>query len=62
MSVLRVVFANQNPLMAFHMLNGGGESIPYKTMEAFLEYLDVYEAIEVQSRKDAEEAAKAGRK
>lgn len=48
--------------MAFHMLNGGGESIPYKTMEAFLEYLDVYEAIDAQSRKDAEEAAKAGRK
>ena len=31
------------------MLKGGGQSIPYTTVVEYLEYLDVYEAIEEQN-------------
>jgi hypothetical protein len=31
------------------MLKGGGTSIPYTTVVEYLEYLDVYEAIEEQN-------------
>ena len=58
MTILRIIFANKDPLIAYHMLCGGGDCIPYKTANEFLEYLDVYEAIEDQSRKEQEEAHK----
>lgn len=58
MTILRIIFANKDPLIAYHMLCGGGDYIPYKTANEFLEYLDVYETIEEQSRKEQEEAHK----
>lgn len=48
MTILRIIFANKDPLIAYHMLCGGGDCIPYKTANEFLEYLDVYEAIKEQ--------------
>lgn len=48
MTILRIIFANKDPLLMYHMLTGGGEFIPYKTADEFLEYLDVYEAIKDQ--------------
>ena len=48
MTILRIIFANKDPLLMYHMLCGGGEYIPYKTANEFLEYLDVYEAIKEQ--------------
>ena len=48
MTILRIIFANKDPLIAYHMMCGGGDYIPYKTANDFLEYLDVYEAIKAQ--------------
>ena len=48
MTILRIIFANKDPLLVYHMMCGGGDSIPYKTANEFLEYLDVYEAIKEQ--------------
>lgn len=49
MTILRLIFANKDPLLMLHMLSGGGDSISYKTATDFLEYLDVYEAIKAQT-------------
>lgn len=48
MTILKIIFANKDPLLVYHMLKGGGEFIPYKTADEFLEYLEVYEAIKAQ--------------
>lgn len=70
MTVLKIIFANKDPLLVYHMLNGGGDFIPYKTADEFLEYLEVYEAIKAQGeleqkqeyeRQKQEQANKAGR-
>lgn len=45
---MRIIFANKDPLLMYHMIKGGGDSISYKTLTEFLEYLDVYEAIKAQ--------------
>lgn len=52
--MLRAVFANKDPLIAFHMI----QEIPYKTVVDFIEYLDVYEAIQQQQHKEMEEKIK----
>lgn len=49
MTILRIIFANKDPLLMYHMIKGGGDGISYKTLDEFLEYLDVYEAIQAQS-------------
>lgn len=54
MNILRAVFANKDPLIAFHMI----QEIPYKTVVDFIEYLDVYEAIQQQQHKEMEEKIK----
>lgn len=48
MTILRIIFANKDPLLVFHMIRGGGDSISYNTLVEFREYLDVYEAIKEQ--------------
>lgn len=53
MTVLRVLFANKDPLLMYHMMKGGGEAIPYQTTVEFLEYLDVWEAIKAQGELEA---------
>jgi hypothetical protein len=58
MEILRVIFSNKDPLIAYHMLNGGGPSIPYSTTLEYIEYLDVYESIKEQGEKEMREAAK----
>ena len=58
MTILRIIFANKDPLMAYHMLKGGGDYISYETAEEFLEMLDVHEAIKIQIEKDTEKAMK----
>lgn len=50
---MRVIFANKDPLLIYHMMKGGGESIPYQTTVEFLEYLDVWEAIKAQGELEA---------
>jgi hypothetical protein len=60
--VLRAIFANKDPLIAFHLLK---KEIPYSTLLEFVEYLDVFEAMkehaETEARKKAE-SANAGNK
>lgn len=55
MTILRAVFANKDPLLAYHLIK---EEIPYTTLVEFVEYLDVYEAIKEQQHKEAEEKMK----
>lgn len=55
---MRIIFANKDPLLMYHMLKGGGESISYATAEEFLEMLDVHTAINEQMAKEAEAAHK----
>lgn len=50
---MRVLFANKDPLLMYHMMKGGGEAIPYLTTVEFLEYLDVWEAIKAQGELEA---------
>lgn len=54
--MLRAVFANKDPLIAYHMLKS---EIPYGTMVEFIEYLDVYEAIKEQQEKEMQDKIKA---
>lgn len=42
LAILRVIFANKDPLIAYHMLK---TEISYATVCEFLEYLDVYESL-----------------
>lgn len=56
MTVLRAIFANKDPLMAYHLLK---TEIPYPTIVEFVEYLDVYEAIREQQEKEMQEKIKA---
>lgn len=56
--ILRIIFANKDPLLAYHMLK---TEIPYKTVEEFVEYLDVYEAIQEQQHKDMQAEIKAAK-
>ena len=58
MTILKVVFANKDPLIAYHMLMGGGESISYGTLMEFSEYLEVYEAIKEHGNKEIEQEHK----
>lgn len=62
MEILRVIFSNKDPLIAYHMLNGGGPSIPYATTLEYIEYLDVYEAIKEQGEREAKQEAENARK
>lgn len=59
MSILRVIFANKDPLLAYHLLK---TEIPYSTVEEFVEYLDVYEAIKEQQEIEMQEKIKAKQK
>lgn len=56
MTILRVIFANKDPLLAYHLLK---TEIPYPTVVEFVEYLDVYEAIREQQDKEMQEKIKA---
>ena len=57
MEILRVIFSNKDPLIAYHMLKGGGPSIPYSTTVEYIEYLDVYEAIKEQGEREMRQKA-----
>lgn len=59
MTVLRAIFANKDPLMAYHLLK---TEIPFPTVVEFVEYLDVYEAIKEQQEKEIQEKIKASQK
>lgn len=59
MTILRVIFANKDPLLAYHLLK---TEIPYPTVVEFVEYLDVYEAIREQQEKEMQEKIKASQK
>lgn len=59
MTVLRAIFANKDPLMAYHLLK---TEIPFPTVVEFVEYLDVYEAIKEQQEKEMQEKIKASQK
>lgn len=59
MVVLRAIFANKDPLLAYHLLK---TEIPYTTLEEFVEYLDVYEAIREQQDMEMQEKIKAAQK
>ena len=48
MTILRIIFANKDPLLMLHMLEGGGDFISYRTANRFLEYLEVHDAIKEQ--------------
>lgn len=56
MTILRVIFANKDPLLAYHLLK---TEIPYPTVVEFVEYLDVYEAIREQQDKEMQEKIRA---
>lgn len=57
MNILRAIFSNKDPLIAFHMLK---KEIPYTTLLEYLEYLEVWEAIkEYQIEEDKKAALKA---
>lgn len=57
MRVLRAVFSNKDPLIAFHMLK---TEIPYTTLLEYIEYLDVFEALkEYHLEEERKAAAKA---
>ena len=55
MAILRVIFSNKDPLMAYHLLK---TEIPYSTVVEYIEYLDVYEAIREQQEKEMQEKIK----
>ena len=55
MAILRVIFSNKDPLMAYHLLK---TEIPYSTTVEYIEYLDVYEAIREQQEKEMQEKIK----
>lgn len=56
MTVLKVIFSNKDPLLAYHMLK---TEIPYNTVIEYLEMLDVYEALKEQADREAQERIKA---
>ena len=56
MAILRVIFSNKDPLIAYHLLK---TEIPYPTVVEYAEYLDVYEAIREQQEKEMQEKIKA---
>lgn len=55
MTVLRVIFSNKDPLIAYHMLK---TEIPYSTFIEYVEMLDVYDAITEQQDKENQEKIK----
>jgi len=53
-SILRVIFSNKDPLLAYHMLK---TKIPTDTFEEYLEYLDAKETLEEWGRNSAKAEA-----
>jgi hypothetical protein len=47
---LRAIFANKDPLLAYHLLK---TEIPIDTVEEFIEYLDAKETLEEWGRASA---------
>lgn len=58
MTVLRAIFSNKDPLLAYHMLK---TEIPYGTLLEYVEYLDVYESIKEQQEKEMQEEIEKAR-
>lgn len=59
MTILRVIFSNQDPLLAYHKLK---TEIPFNTFLEFVEYLDVYESLKEHQDKEMREQMKAAKK
>ena len=57
--MLRAIFANQDPLLAYHLLK---TEIPLETMEEFIEYLDAKDSLEQWGRDSAKAQAEANQK
>ena len=53
-TILRAIFANKDPLLAYHLLK---TEIPMDTLEEFLEYLDAKETLDEWGRAAAKAEA-----
>lgn len=57
--ILRAIFSNKDPLLAYHMLK---TEIPMSTVEEYIEYLDAKETLDDWGRASAKAEAERNNK